>query len=76
MGAVRKYERIEALAISADLDAALHASMRARGELLIDPRHLERAHRVANSCAVCCQPLTSRDHVAIRHGVLYCALHG
>lgn len=72
---VRKYDRVEALARAAELDAALHRAMRARGEALIDPRHIERAEQAANSCRACGRCLTQRDSVVIdlARGELYCA---
>lgn len=63
--------REEALARAAELDAALHRSMRERGELLIDPKHLERAARAVECCATCRKPVTARDSVALIRGVLY-----
>ena len=58
--------REEALARAAELDAALHRSMRERGELLIDPKHLERAARAANRCPACANAVSSRENLAIR----------
>jgi len=37
---VRKYDRVEALARAAELDAGVRHAMCARGEALIDPRHV------------------------------------
>jgi len=66
--------RAEALARSRELDAALHRAMRERGELLIDPRHLARAARVADCCEACHRPVSCRDPIALINGVLFHAV--
>lgn len=66
--------REEALARAAELDAALHRSMRQRGELLIDPRDIERgeraaaeeAERAANRCPACPHPLSNHECLVVR----------
>lgn len=70
--AVPQLPREEALARAAELDAALHRSMRERGEELINPRHLERAAAARDCCNACSRHLTAYDNIAIRNGVLYC----
>jgi hypothetical protein len=64
----------EANARARELDAALHRAMRERGELLIDPKHLELAALALDCCAVCTRPVSCRDPIALINGVLYHAV--
>jgi hypothetical protein len=48
--------------------------MRERGELLIDPKHLELAALAVDCCAVCTRPVSCRDPIALINGVLYHAV--
>ena len=67
LGAIPVLPRAEALARSRELDAALHRAMRERGELLIDPRQLERAARSVDCCAAatCRRPVSASENLVV-----------
>jgi hypothetical protein len=62
--------REEALARAAENDAAYRRSLRERGELLIDPRHLELAAKAVDCCAspVCGRPVSSTENLVVDLG--------